>query len=76
VPGRLRRVWKWMWSRTPTEQKFETWTCPKCGLSVEVPSSSPGAARRPSSMGPMWLPPTDAERVAACPVHGHRRTTT
>jgi hypothetical protein len=73
VSSRARRVWKWLWSRTPVEQKTETWTCPKCGVDVEVSSSSPGAGRRPDRFGPMWLPPTEAERLAACPTHGHGR---
>ena len=70
---RLRRTWKEMWTPTHVEQKYETWTCPKCGLKVEVPSSSPGVSRRPWNAGLMWLPPTEAERLAACPIHGHHR---
>jgi len=74
MPGRLRSLWKWMWSRTPVEQKFETWSCPECGMRVEVPSTTPGVNRKPWGVGPMWMPPTEAERLAACPIHGHRQT--
>jgi len=73
VLQRLRRMWKEMWAPTPVEQKYETWTCPKCGLPVEVPSGSPGVNRKAWNAGPMWLPPTEAERLAACPIDGSRR---
>jgi hypothetical protein len=45
---------------------FETTTCPTCGRDVER-----SVTRSPRILPGSWWPPTDAERRACCPVHGH-----
>jgi hypothetical protein len=59
----LRRILRWLATPARRGPLHETWTCPKCGRSIEVPSTIPtGVRNRPG----VWGPPGDNEIVAAC----------
>jgi hypothetical protein len=63
----LRRMWKSAWRTRPPEQWHQgAYRRPTCGH--ELPATRPGP---PSPLGPRWLPPTRAELIAKCPLHGH-----
>jgi hypothetical protein len=66
--SRLRRVWAWLWSRTPVPPPRPNAKCPICQRPIVVkPVGRPGG----SWLGAMLAPRPREELVAACPVHGH-----